>query len=162
MSTDKADEKTKPGIGEDRRSFVAEVTIKVMKDRPDVIKTIHQWAIVVLDHYQMNRQSYIDAETTRIFKHGDGWLTETYIENSFGFIRDYTVDMGYYISDEDFTGVTLATEIDQITQDHIKKARKLKRQSDKQSYRAITLNERKGTELGIIETKYRELPSNVS
>ncbi len=162
MSFDLASENTKPGIGEDRRSFISEVTMKVMKDRPDVIKTIEKWAILVIDHYQQNRQSYLDAETTKIFKHGDSWLTETYIENSFSFVRDYAVDMGYYISDEDFTGVTLATEISQIEQDHIKKARRLKKQGDKQSYRAVTLNEKKGTELGIIETHYRELPSNVS
>ena len=162
MSVDLASENTKPGIGEDRRSFISEITIKVMKDRPDVIKTIQKWAIIAIDHYQRKRQGYIDAELTKIFKHGDSWLTETYVENSFSYIRDYAVDMGYYISDEDFTGVTLATEIGQIEQDHIKKARRLKKQGDKQSYRAVTLNERKGTELGVIVTRYKELPSSVS
>ena len=162
MSVDLADEKSKPGIGEDRRSFVAETTIKVMKDRPDIIKTWAEWSIITIDHFEQNRQRYMDAEQTKIFKHGDRWLTTTYLINSATFIRDYAVDMGYYISDEDFTGVTLATEISQIEQDHLKKAKRYKRQSDKQSFRAVTLNEKKGTELGIIETRYRELPDNVS
>ena len=162
MSVDTADEQTKPGIGEDRRSFVSEITIEVMKKRPDVIKTITKWAIIAIDHYQRKRERYMDAELTKIFKYGDSWLTETYVENSFSYIRDYAVDMGCYISDEDFTGVTLATEDGQIEQDHRKKASRLKRQGDKQSYRAVTLNEKKGTELGVIETTYRELSGDVS
>ena len=162
MSNNLSDETTKPGIGENRRSFVSEITIKVMGDRPDVIKTIHQWAIIAIDYYQRNRQKYIDLEQTRIFKHGDSWLTEGYIENSFSYVRNYAVDMGHYISDEDFTGVTLATEEDQIERDHERKANRLKTQGDKQSYKAIVLNEKKGTELGIIDTQYRKIPSNVS
>ena len=111
MSIELSDEKSKPGIGDDRRSFVAETTIKVMKDRPDIIKTWAEWAIITIDHFERNRQRYMDAEQTKIFKHGDRWLTATYILNSATFIRDYAVDMGHYISDEDFTGVTLATEL---------------------------------------------------
>lgn len=144
-----------------RIMFMAELVKEVLPDEPSRAKQKHIVAENAENYYIRNRQIYLDGPENDVLREtdaGDGWVRSSYIKSYWGDIRDYLATLGYVIA-WNKSGVFLSNSQVTIEDIHNIRAKAIKKQADRLTYRAILFNEAAHMELPGIVTQALALGS---
>lgn len=139
--------------------FVAELVWEVIPPTEDRAKPKRIIAENAENHYVRNKAKYTDAILTAT-KKKDWWVRSSYINTHWRHIKDYLADTGRVITRQRGRGsrgcyATIEKEL--IQKDYDMNYTQIKKMGDRQSYRAVKLNNaRKDLELPV--TVVQSLP----
>ena len=149
----------KPERTANRIMFVAELVKEVLPDSVERAKKAVIVAENAENYYLRNRDRYLDRPKNDVLTEtagGDNWLRASYIKGYWADIRDYLAGMGYVIA-WNSRGVYLSNSHQTIEAIQEVRAKQIKKQADRLTYRAILFNEATNMELPGIVTQVLQL-----
>jgi hypothetical protein len=146
----------------DRVMFLADLLWEVVPNRPERAKRKDIVAENVESYYERNRQRFLDDEANAILtatKKGDYWVRSSYVLNYWVDIKDYLLASGKIITYRRGKGggIHKSNDVGDMEKMHEFKARIMKKQADKLTYRAILWQKATGEELPGVVTKVLQL-----
>jgi hypothetical protein len=146
----------------DRVMFLADLLWEVIPNRPERAKRKEIVFENAENFYERNRQRFLDDEANAVLTatpKNDYWVRSSYINNYFVDIKDYLMASGKIITYRRGKGggIYKSNDIGDMEKMHEFKARVMKKQADKLTYRAILWQKATGEELPGVVTQILQL-----
>jgi len=139
----------------DRIAFMAELIWDVIPQEPGRAKRKQIVTENAESHYMRRRKRYLDDPSNGVLtatKGGDGWVQASYAISYWGDIRDYLAMTGRSIA-WNRRGIYRTDSAETITDIHQLRAKAIKKQGDRLTYRAILFNKAAHTDLPGVVTQ---------
>ena len=143
----------------DRIAFMSELIWDVIPQEPARAKRKQIVAENAESHYMRRRKRYLDDVANSVLtatKGGDGWVQASYAISHWGDIRDYLAMTGRAI-DWNRRGIYRTNSTETISDIHARRAKAIRSQGGRLTYRAILFNKATGTDLPAVVTQILQL-----